>query len=99
MFKHACSIGLEGVVSKVRDSKYTSGRTNDWAKKACAQREMLMIAGSRSTAANGTACIWLDAEAAIRFTLASVDHGFDKDNAKRTTAAPQAANQKDPALQ
>jgi hypothetical protein len=70
MFKHACSTGLEGVVSKVRDSKYTSGRTNDWAKNACAQRETLTIAGSRSTAANGTACIWPDAEAAIRFTLA-----------------------------
>jgi bifunctional non-homologous end joining protein LigD len=26
MFKHACGIGLEGVVSKVRDSRYMSGR-------------------------------------------------------------------------
>ena len=26
MFKHACGIGLEGVVSKVRDSRYNSGR-------------------------------------------------------------------------
>jgi bifunctional non-homologous end joining protein LigD len=26
MFKHACGIGLEGVVSKVRDSRYSSGR-------------------------------------------------------------------------
>jgi bifunctional non-homologous end joining protein LigD len=45
MFKHACSIGLEGVVSKVRDSRYTSGRGNDWVKKTCAQRETLPIAG------------------------------------------------------
>ena len=29
MFKHACGIGLEGVVSKVRDSRYNSGRGND----------------------------------------------------------------------
>jgi bifunctional non-homologous end joining protein LigD len=29
LFKHACGIGLEGVVSKVRDSKYASGRGND----------------------------------------------------------------------
>ena len=70
MFEHACSIGLEGVVSEVRDNKYTSGRTKDWAEKACAQRETSTIAGSRSTAANGMACIWPDAEAAIRFTLA-----------------------------
>ena len=46
MFKHACGIGLEGVVSKVRDSRYNSGRGNDWVKKTCAQRETLPIAGS-----------------------------------------------------
>jgi bifunctional non-homologous end joining protein LigD len=45
MFKHACDIGLEGVVSKVRDSRYNSGRGNDWVKKTCAQRETLPIAG------------------------------------------------------
>ena len=48
MFKHACGIGLEGVVSKVRDSKYPSGRGNDWVKKTCAQRETLPISASRS---------------------------------------------------
>jgi bifunctional non-homologous end joining protein LigD len=45
MFKHACGIGLEGVVSKVRDSRYNSGRGNDWVKKACEQRETSPIAG------------------------------------------------------
>src|SRR3981081_1586698 len=45
MFKHACGIGLEGVVSKVRDSRYASGRGNDWVKKTCAQREHPPIAG------------------------------------------------------
>ena len=36
MFSHACKVGLEGVVSKVRDSRYVSGRGNDWVKKTCA---------------------------------------------------------------
>jgi bifunctional non-homologous end joining protein LigD len=45
MFAHACGVGLEGVVSKVRDSLYVSGRGNDWVKKTCAQRETLPIAG------------------------------------------------------
>jgi bifunctional non-homologous end joining protein LigD len=44
-FAHACKLGPEGVVSKVRDSRYTSGRINDWVKKTCSQREMLTIAG------------------------------------------------------
>src|ERR1044072_7958512 len=39
MFAHACKVGLEGVVSKVRDSRYLSGRGRDWVKKTCAQRE------------------------------------------------------------
>jgi len=45
MYKHACEAGLEGVVSKVRGSRYVSGRVNDWVKKTCAQRETLAIAG------------------------------------------------------
>jgi bifunctional non-homologous end joining protein LigD len=45
MFTHACKVGLEGVVSKVRDSVYASGRGNNWVKKTCAQRETLTIAG------------------------------------------------------
>jgi bifunctional non-homologous end joining protein LigD len=36
MYKHACKTGFEGVVSKVRDSRYVSGRMNDWVKKTCA---------------------------------------------------------------
>jgi bifunctional non-homologous end joining protein LigD len=45
MFRHACRVGLEGVVSKVRDSRYPSDRTSDWVKVTCAQRETLPIAG------------------------------------------------------
>jgi bifunctional non-homologous end joining protein LigD len=45
MYKHACKTGLEGVVSKVRDSRYVSGRVNDWVKKTYAQRETLAVAG------------------------------------------------------
>ena len=29
MFAHACKLGLEGVISKVRDGAYPTGRTND----------------------------------------------------------------------
>jgi bifunctional non-homologous end joining protein LigD len=45
MFKHACRTWLEGVVSKVRDSRYPTDRTNDWVKVTFAQRETLPIAG------------------------------------------------------
>jgi bifunctional non-homologous end joining protein LigD len=45
MLKQACKMGLEGGVSKVRDSRYKSGRINDWVKVTCRQRETLPIAG------------------------------------------------------
>jgi bifunctional non-homologous end joining protein LigD len=32
MFKQACRMGPEGVISKVRDSRYSSGRGNDWSR-------------------------------------------------------------------
>jgi bifunctional non-homologous end joining protein LigD len=39
VFRHACKMGLEGIVSKRRDSPYRSGRSPDWLKSknpACA---------------------------------------------------------------
>jgi bifunctional non-homologous end joining protein LigD len=32
VFLHACKLGLEGIVSKRRDSPYNSGRSPDWIK-------------------------------------------------------------------
>jgi bifunctional non-homologous end joining protein LigD len=32
VFQHACKMGLEGIVSKRKDSPYRSGRSPDWLK-------------------------------------------------------------------
>jgi bifunctional non-homologous end joining protein LigD len=32
VFAHACKLGLEGIVSKRRDSFYSSGRSPHWIK-------------------------------------------------------------------
>jgi bifunctional non-homologous end joining protein LigD len=32
VFRHACKLGLEGIVSKCKDSAYRSGRSPDWLK-------------------------------------------------------------------
>jgi bifunctional non-homologous end joining protein LigD len=32
VFRHACKMGLEGIVSKRKDSPYRSGRSSDWLK-------------------------------------------------------------------
>jgi ATP-dependent DNA ligase len=32
VFRHACKMGLEGIVSKRLGSRYRSGRSKDWLK-------------------------------------------------------------------
>jgi bifunctional non-homologous end joining protein LigD len=77
MFKHACGIGLEGVVSKVRDSRYASGRGNSWVKKTCVQRETLPIAGF-ALKENKFDGIYVGRHKGKDLVYAGkVDHGFD----------------------
>nr|WP_249810489.1 non-homologous end-joining DNA ligase [Bradyrhizobium sp. 157] len=77
MFAHACKVGLEGV-SKVRDSRYVSGRGRDWAKKTCAQRETLTIAGF-ALDGNKWDGIYVGRRKGKDLVYAGkVDHGFDK---------------------
>jgi bifunctional non-homologous end joining protein LigD len=71
MFAHACKVGLEGVVSKVRDG-------NTWVKKTCAQRETLTIAGF-ALDGNDWDGIYLGRRKGEDLIYAGkVDHGFDK---------------------
>jgi bifunctional non-homologous end joining protein LigD len=82
MFKSACNMGLEGVVSKARDARYNSGRTNDWVKVTCRQRETLPIAGF-AIKDNNFAGIYVRRLKGKNLTYAGkVDHGFDIESAK-----------------
>jgi bifunctional non-homologous end joining protein LigD len=82
MFKHACGIGLEGVVSKVRDSRYNSGRGIDWVKKTCAQRETLPIAGF-ALKENRFDGLYIGRIRGNQLVYAGkIDHGFDKVSTK-----------------
>jgi bifunctional non-homologous end joining protein LigD len=81
MYVHACKVGLEGVVSKVRDSGYFSGRGNNWVKATCAQRETLTIAGF-ALDGNDWDGIYLGRRKGRDLLYAGkVDHGFDKKSA------------------
>jgi ATP-dependent DNA ligase len=90
IFTQASKIGLEGVVSKVRDSKYNSGRGNDLVKKTCAQRETLTIAGF-ALDGNDWDGVYLGRRKGDDLIYAGkVDHGFDKLSAKLLRAADAA---------
>ena len=80
MFKHACKTGLEGVVSKVRDSRYPRGRSNDWVNVTCRQRETLPIAGF-AMKANRFDRIYIGRRRGDELIYAGkVDHGFTPDD-------------------
>jgi bifunctional non-homologous end joining protein LigD len=82
MFTHACSVGLEGVVvSKVRDSHYASGRSNDWVKKTCAQHETLTIAGFALDGSKWDGIYVGRRKGKDLVYAGKVDHGFDKTSA------------------
>jgi bifunctional non-homologous end joining protein LigD len=86
MFKHACKTGLEGLVSKVQDSKYSSGRSNEWVKVACAQRETLPIAGF-ALDGNKWDGLYIGRRKGRDLIYAGkVDHGFDTESAKALRA-------------
>jgi len=40
-----CAMGLEGMISKRRDSLYAAGRTNTWLKSKCRQEQEFVIGG------------------------------------------------------
>jgi len=45
VLRHACRLSLEGIVSKLRDSPYRSGRGRNWLKSKCSARQELVIGG------------------------------------------------------
>ena len=45
ILRHACEMGLEGIVSKRRDAPYRSGRTDNFVKSKCHGRQEFIVAG------------------------------------------------------
>jgi len=45
VLEHACRLSLEGVVSKLRDAAYVSGRGRNWVKSKCSHRQEFVIGG------------------------------------------------------
>ncbi len=45
VLRHVCRLSLEGVVSKLRDAPYRSGRGKSWIKSKCSGRQEFVIGG------------------------------------------------------
>jgi bifunctional non-homologous end joining protein LigD len=45
VFERACALGAEGIVSKLKSAKYTSGRSGAWLKLKCRLEQEFVIGG------------------------------------------------------
>jgi bifunctional non-homologous end joining protein LigD len=45
IFKHACEMNLEGIISKLRDAPYRSGRSQNFIKTKCHNEQEFVVAG------------------------------------------------------
>jgi ATP-dependent DNA ligase len=63
VFAHACKMGLEGIVSKRKDSAYRSGRSPDWLKMknpACTAVKRSGGTGGQARSGGGVGVINMD---------------------------------------
>lgn len=45
LLRHACRLGLEGIIAKHEDRPYRPGRTGDWIKIKCVQSDTFVLVG------------------------------------------------------
>ena len=45
VLRHACRLSLEGIISKLADGPYRTGRVKSWMKSKCSARQEFVIAG------------------------------------------------------
>lgn len=79
VLQHACTLGLEGVISKVADSPYVSGRKGQWIKSKCSSGQEFVIGGytlsSSSDQAIGSLALGVYEKGALRH-VGRVGTGF-----------------------
>jgi bifunctional non-homologous end joining protein LigD len=68
----ACKMGAEGIVSKVRDAPYGSGRTDAWIKALCRKRDTFTVIAflRASSMPNAIGALYLGREERGRFVYA-----------------------------
>jgi len=55
VLRHACRLSLEGVISKLADAPYRSGRGKSWVKSKCSARQEFVIGGYVPSSTSRTA--------------------------------------------
>jgi bifunctional non-homologous end joining protein LigD len=86
VFREACRLGLEGIVSKRADQPYRPGRNSGWVKTKCVLRQELVIGGftepeGQARDAIGALLVGYHEDGALRFA-GKVGTGFTNPQAR-----------------
>ncbi|SOD89173.1 DNA ligase D [Caenispirillum bisanense] len=98
VWEKACSMSLEGVVSKRRDAPYRSGRGRDWVKSKCIERQEFVVGGFTAPTTGGPglgalAVGYYDAHGALTYA-GKVGTGYTEAVAKKLRARLDKAQRK-----
>jgi bifunctional non-homologous end joining protein LigD len=78
--EHACKLRLEGLIAKRADARYVSGRSRDWLKLKCRQRQDFVIGGYTAPRGSrqgfGALLVGVNAGGKLRYA-GKVGTGFD----------------------
>ncbi len=101
VIEKACSMSLEGIVSKRADSPYVSKRDSSWLKSKCGQRQEFVVIGYTDPqgARSGFGSLLLGYHDDKKHLLYAgrVGTGFDQKLLKQTTAELKQLEQDEPA--
>jgi bifunctional non-homologous end joining protein LigD len=80
IWRRACQLGLEGIVSKRAESKYPSGeRSPYWVKVPCRQRETFTISDGRiRTGSSRAYLVKIENDALV--SAGKLERGFSEDD-------------------
>jgi bifunctional non-homologous end joining protein LigD len=99
MFKHACRLGLEGIVSKRHDLPHRSGRGDHWIKRKCTLSQEFVIGGYvPSTAARrsvGSLAVGYYEKGVLHYA-GRVGTGFSDSQARALAAALEEVRRPEP---
>jgi bifunctional non-homologous end joining protein LigD len=86
VYRNACKLELEGIVSKKRDGRYRSGRNENWVKMTCRHRDTFLVAGIAYKGAKFDG-VYLGQEQDGKLVYAGkVEHGFSDQQVKHLEA-------------
>ena len=101
VLEHACEHELEGIISKLRDSKYHAARTRDWVKVKCSRRQEFVIGGytdpSGSRVGFGALLLGVHEDGRLVYR-GKVGTGFNSDSLKELKAKLEKIQRDKPAF-